>query len=143
MSSELNHKSPTISNIVDLKVLTERTLVDDITFSAATKSVDGLTSSAVLGPFWREDHPVRPNGSTISFDTPKDAEVAFMYGRVTDIATGKPIAGATVDTWQASTNGKRHDTVCCFKNFLLRLLPQAYTSSKIPTNATLTFEASS
>lgn len=106
MFLELNHKSPTISNIVDLKVLTGCTLVDDITFSAATKSSNGLTASAILGPFWREDHPVRPNGTTISFDTPEDAEVAFMYGRVTDIATGKPISGATVDIWQASTNGK-------------------------------------
>jgi catechol 1,2-dioxygenase len=106
MSSELNHKSSTFSNDVVLKVLTECTLVDDITFSAATKSTNGLTASAILGPFWREDHPVRPNGTTISFDTPKDAQVAFMYGRVTDVVTGKPIAGATVDIWQASTNGK-------------------------------------
>ncbi|KAM0710040.1 hypothetical protein Q7P35_002402 [Cladosporium inversicolor] len=79
--------------------------LDDITFSAATKSTNGLTASAILGPFWREDHPVRPNGTTISFDTPEDAQVAFMYGRVTDVVTGKPIAGATVDIWQASTNG--------------------------------------
>lgn len=86
-------------------VLGIESLVDDITFSAATKSSNGLTASAILGPFWREDHPVRPNGTTISFDTPKDAQVAFMYGRVTDVKTGKPIAGATVDIWQASTNG--------------------------------------
>lgn len=29
-----------------------------------------------------------------------------MHGRVTDVKTGEPIAGATVDIWQASTNGK-------------------------------------
>lgn len=28
-----------------------------------------------------------------------------MYGTVTDAATGKPLAGATIDVWQASTNG--------------------------------------
>jgi catechol 1,2-dioxygenase len=49
---------------------------------------------------------VRPNGTTISFDTPNDAQVAFMYGQVTDVMTGKPVVGATVDIWQASTNGK-------------------------------------
>lgn len=49
---------------------------------------------------------MRPNGTTISFDTPEDAQVAFMYGHVTDVKTGEPIAGATVDVWQASTNGK-------------------------------------
>jgi len=86
-------------------VLGIESLVDDITFSAATKSSSGLTASAILGPFWREDHPVRPNGTTISFDTPDDAQVAFMHGRVTDVKTGEPIAGATVDVWQASTNG--------------------------------------
>jgi len=86
-------------------VLGIESLVDDITFSAATKSSSGLTASAILGPFWREDHPVRPNGTTISFDTPDDAQVAFMHGRVTDVKTGEPIAGATVDIWQASTNG--------------------------------------
>ena len=115
MSLELNHKSSTTPSVVELKVLTECTLVDDITFSAATKSTNGLTASAILGPFWREDHPVRPNGTTISFDTPEDAQVAFMYGRVTDVVTGKPIAGATVDIWQASTNGK--NSVCCHTNF--------------------------
>jgi catechol 1,2-dioxygenase len=83
-------------------------LVDDITFSAATKSLSGLTASAILGPFWREDHPVRENATTISFDTPKDAQVAFMHGRVTNVTTGEPISGATVDVWQASTNGKHH-----------------------------------
>jgi catechol 1,2-dioxygenase len=102
----LNHKSPTSLNIEQFEMLTEHTLVDDITFTAATKSSNGLTASAILGPFWREDHPVRPNGTTISFDTPTDAQVAFMYGRVTDVTTGQPIAGATVDIWQASTNGK-------------------------------------
>lgn len=48
---------------------------------------------------------MRPNGATVSFDTPDDAQVAFMHGQVTDVKTGKPIAGATVDIWQASTNG--------------------------------------
>lgn len=80
-------------------------LVDDITYTAATKSINGLTASAILGPFYRQDHPIRENGSTISFDTPKDAKVVFMYGRVTDAQTGNPIPNAAVDVWQASTNG--------------------------------------
>lgn len=108
--------------------------MDDITFSAATKSSAGLTASAILGPFWREDHPVRPNGTTISFDTPDDAQVAFMHGRVTDVATGKPIAGATVDIWQASTNGKFEHYFWLSVNLLL-IEVQGCTNSKIPTNA--------
>lgn len=89
-------------------VLGIESLVDDITFSAATKSAaNAPTASAILGPFWRNDHPVRPNGTTISFETPDDAQVAFMHGRVTDAKSGEPIVGATVDVWQASTNGER------------------------------------
>lgn len=81
-------------------------LVDDITYSAATKSTSGLTASAILGPFWRNDHPVRENGTTISFDTPDDGEMTYLYGTVTDVKTGRPLANASVDIWQASTNGE-------------------------------------
>jgi catechol 1,2-dioxygenase len=80
-------------------------LVDDITYTAATKASSNLTASAILGPFYREDHPIRKNGTTISFDTPKDAQVAYMHGRVTDASTGKALANAEIDIWQASTNG--------------------------------------
>lgn len=109
--------------------------MDDITFSAATKSSAGLTASAILGPFWREDHPVRETGTTISFETPDDAQVAFMHGRVTDVVTGKPIAGATVDIWQASTNGKLERYGFAVNEPVLTVL-QAYMSSKTPINAT-------
>jgi hypothetical protein len=56
-----------------------------------------------------------------------------MHGRVTDVATGEPIAGATVDIWQASTNGKHY-------NLLVAILVlsglQGCMNSKIPTNVT-------
>lgn len=67
------------------------------------------TQSAILGPFFRHDHPVREKGATISFDTPKDAQVVYMHGRVVDATTRKPLANATIDVWEASTNGKRCD----------------------------------
>lgn len=90
-----------------LFVLTEATrLVDDITQRTAAKAGISATDSAILGPFWRPDAPKRENGSTITFDTPSDAEVAYMYGRVTNAETGEPLSNVTVDVWQASTNGK-------------------------------------
>jgi catechol 1,2-dioxygenase len=49
--------------------------VDEITYVKAAAAADVATQSAILGPFFREDHPVRKNGDHISFDTPKDAEV--------------------------------------------------------------------
>lgn len=36
---------------------------------------------------------------------PTDAEMAFMHGRVVDFETKMPLVGATVEVWQASTNG--------------------------------------
>lgn len=80
--------------------------MDDITYQAAVKSAGSATASAILGPFWRHDTPTRPNGTTISFNTPKDGQVAFLYGQVTSAETGKPLANATVEAWQASTNGE-------------------------------------
>ena len=81
-------------------------LVDEITFKKAAEAADDVTASAILGPFFRQDHLIRENGSTITFDTPEDGQVALMHGKVTDGKTGKPLANASVDIWQASTNGK-------------------------------------
>ena len=80
--------------------------MDIITQEKSRTSGNGVTSSAILGPFWRSDTPVREFGSSITFDTASDAEVAYLYGTVTDAETGKPIPNALVDVWQASTNGK-------------------------------------
>ncbi|KAM3436323.1 hypothetical protein NHJ13734_005156 [Beauveria thailandica] len=86
-------------------ILGFESLIDDITIRAAAKAGKPATSSAILGPFWRADTPIRENGSTITFDTPSDGEVTFMHGQITDADTGKPLANAKVDVWQASTNG--------------------------------------
>lgn len=37
---------------------------------------------------------------------PPGGRATKMHGKVTDLLTGKPIAGAIVDVWQASSNGK-------------------------------------
>jgi len=100
MSNDKRNEGQLICDILGME-----SLVDDITYTAATKASSNLTASAILGPFYREDHPVLKNGSTISFDTPKDAQMAYMHGRVTDAASGEPLANAEIDVWQASTNG--------------------------------------
>lgn len=82
-------------------------LVDDITFSAAAKKTNGLTASAILGPFWRRDTPRRQNGSTIALDMPPDGRAVYMHGKVSDVDTGKPLVSASLDVWQASTNGRK------------------------------------
>lgn len=79
--------------------------MDEITYKKAGAADGNVTSSAILGPFWRADTPVREFGSTITFDTPEDGQVAYMFGTVTDSKTGQPIKNALVDIWEASTNG--------------------------------------
>lgn len=79
-------------------------LVDEITFKLAGEAADAPTATAILGPFFRADTPYRNNGDNIVKDVP-DGEMVFMHGRVIDFQTKKPLVGATVEVWQASTNG--------------------------------------
>lgn len=88
-------------------------LVDEIAFKRASEATDLATQSAILGPFFRTDHPVRDSGTPISFNPPADAESVYMHGSILDATTKKPLSGASVDVWQASTNGMEY--VCNFE----------------------------
>ncbi|KAF6793709.1 dioxygenase [Colletotrichum sojae] len=101
MSNDRRNEGQLLCDVIGLE-----SLVDDITSRAATRSgANPGTATAILGPFWRADTPVRENGNTIVLKCPEDGEVGFMYGRVTCADTGRPLANASVDVWQASTNG--------------------------------------
>lgn len=63
----------------------------------------GGTEPALVGPFWRAQQPLRERGTCIaSADTP--GERLRVQGRVTGL-DGRPLAGARVETWQASPKG--------------------------------------
>ncbi|KFG85490.1 putative dioxygenase [Metarhizium anisopliae] len=100
MSNDRRNEGQLLCDVIGME-----SLVDDITYTTAIHSANGLTASAILGPFWRHDTPHRENGTTITFDTPPDGQVVYMHGKVTDVTTGKPLQNASVDVWQASTNG--------------------------------------
>jgi len=100
MSTDKRNEGQLVCDVIGLE-----SLVDEITYKKASEAPDLVTQSAILGPFFRQDAPVRKNGSTITFDTPKDGQVVYMHGTVTDAKTKKPLANASVDVWQASTNG--------------------------------------
>ncbi|MEL6437410.1 MAG: dioxygenase, partial [Pseudomonadota bacterium] len=62
--------------------------------------MQGETMSALLGPFYRGEAPICENGDCIARGaTP--GERLFVSGKVLD-CDGNPIAGATLDVWQAS-----------------------------------------
>lgn len=64
---------------------------------------EGQTAAALLGPFWRANSPVCANGESIArCDMPGPTMRVSGQVRGTD---GRPIAGATVDVWQASPVG--------------------------------------
>jgi catechol 1,2-dioxygenase len=63
----------------------------------------GETDAALLGPFWRAASPTCAPGESIQRDA-RGGEPLAVTGRVKDVS-GKPIAGAIVDVWQASPIG--------------------------------------
>lgn len=99
MSDEKRNEGQLMCDVIGLE-----SLVDEITFKLAAETTDSATASAILGPFFRHDAPVLENDSNIVNNVP-DGEMTYMHGVVTDLVTGKPVAGAWIDIWQASTNG--------------------------------------
>ncbi|OGE58146.1 hypothetical protein PENARI_c001G01704 [Penicillium arizonense] len=100
MSDDKRNEGQLVCDVFGLE-----SLVDEITFKLAEEAKDAPTATAILGPFFRADTPWRQNGEDIVKTKPADAEMAFMQGRVMDFQTKKPLVGASVEVWQASTNG--------------------------------------
>jgi catechol 1,2-dioxygenase len=57
-----------------------------------------------VGPFYRANAPKRKRGESISSGDTKGDRVRIT-GRVSDLTTNAPVADATLDVWQAATNG--------------------------------------
>ncbi|KAJ5095799.1 hypothetical protein NUU61_005155 [Penicillium alfredii] len=100
MSDDKRNEGQLVCDVIGLE-----SLVDEITFTLADEAKDAPTATAILGPFFRADTPYRQNGDDIVKTKPADGEMAFMHGRVIDFTTKHPLVGATVEVWQASTNG--------------------------------------
>jgi len=67
-----------------------------------TPRPEGATPNTVRGVFYRPDAPHYPLGADICLDG--KGEPLTVHGRVTDL-DGHPVAGATVETWQANAAG--------------------------------------
>jgi catechol 1,2-dioxygenase len=69
----------------------------------STAEASDVTSSAILGPFWRESAPMLENGGSIVQGGPP-GETVLVQGRITG-ADGKPIEGAILNVWETAPNG--------------------------------------
>lgn len=67
-----------------------------------TRRPKGATPNTVRGPFYRADAPRLPLDANISLDGVGPA--LAVTGHVRDL-DGHPVAGATVETWQANSEG--------------------------------------
>lgn len=63
---------------------------------------EGATESTVLGPFYVPGSPLREYGANIAEQ--ESGVPAWVHGRVIDVATGAPVAGAELDVWQNGDN---------------------------------------
>ncbi|AEO57592.1 hypothetical protein MYCTH_2303921 [Thermothelomyces thermophilus ATCC 42464] len=106
MSDDRRNETQLLCDIVGLE-----SLVDEIT-SKMLGTSNSETPSAILGPFYRHDAPLLPNGSSIvrnlspavSWYDQAVADSALITGRVL-ASSGAPIKGAIVDVWHTAPNG--------------------------------------
>jgi hydroxyquinol 1,2-dioxygenase len=62
----------------------------------------GATETTVLGPFYNGEHRLAAHGTDVAAGSP--GERCFVDAAVTD-ASGRPLAGATIDVWHADGEG--------------------------------------
>jgi catechol 1,2-dioxygenase len=70
-----------------------------------TNPVRGSESvSTVLGPFYRENSPVLPQGASTVQKHFENEQTVYVEGHVRDV-DGAPIANVTIDVWEDAPNG--------------------------------------
>jgi catechol 1,2-dioxygenase len=85
-----------------IQFLTDALGVSMLVEAVNNRKPAGETEGTVLGPFFVPNAPHYDNGANIALDG--KGEPLWVSGRVLDV-DGKPIAGATLDVWQASPEG--------------------------------------
>lgn len=111
MSTDRRNETQLLCDILGLE-----TLVDEITANllADASGSGASTPSAILGPFYRHDAPLLPNGSSIVRDLNPSipwyeqaiADSCYITGRVlSSHAPATPIRNAIVDVWHTAPNG--------------------------------------
>ncbi len=84
-----------------------RSLIDvalAMTSVDVTSPAGGGTRSNLEGPYHAE-HPPRPDGRLVERALAPDTPTLVLEGVVVDASTGAPLAGVTLDFWQADEDG--------------------------------------
>ena len=100
MSDDRRNETQLVHDILGIE-----SLVDEITYTLASRADSLPTATAILGPFWRKDAPKRAMGDSIVMNKISDEVHSFLWGQVTDWGTGKAIEGAELDVWHTAPNG--------------------------------------
>lgn len=105
MSNDKRNETQLVCDILGLE-----SLVDEISSKLLEKASPNLissTSSAILGPFYRTDAPILPNGSSIVAPKTQEAfaqDLTHFSGQIFD-SNGSPVSGAIIDIWHTAPNG--------------------------------------
>ncbi|KAI9672684.1 MAG: hypothetical protein M1831_000119 [Alyxoria varia] len=100
MSTDRRNETQLVSDILGIE-----SLVDEITYTLASDAPNQPTATAILGPFWRKDAPLRSMGDSIVRSHIPNGEHTWLHGRVLDLTTSEPIANAELDVWHTAPNG--------------------------------------
>ncbi|KAK6197613.1 hydroxyquinol 1,2 dioxygenase [Scheffersomyces amazonensis] len=95
MSDAQRNEGILVSDVIGLEAL-----VDSITHASDSK---GHTSSAIIGPFYRENSPEYPYGGSI-IQQEVGGEKTLVSGKVTD-THGNALKGAKIEVWHCAPNG--------------------------------------
>jgi len=96
MSDEKRNEGILLCDVIGVE-----SLVDSITNDLLEKGT--VTASAILGPFYRTDAPIKENGESVIQEA-MGGDVAWVHGKVTN-SKGQPIKGALLDVWHDGPNG--------------------------------------
>ena len=95
ISDDARNEFILISDIIGVEVLVD--MLDK-------RPTHDETVSTVLGPFYRENPPVLPNGASIIQKDFDGQETVRVHGQIRD-TDGSPVAGVIVDVWEDAPNG--------------------------------------
>ncbi|KAF6837858.1 catechol -dioxygenase 1 [Colletotrichum plurivorum] len=107
MSNDARNETQLVCDILGLESLVDEITSKQLQLNTTTSLEHNPTSSAILGPFYRHNAPVLPNGSSIvsSIESPEYKKAStHLSGRVLD-PNGRPVPGAIVDLWHTAPNG--------------------------------------